>query len=378
MNHASTARPSLLPPASAVLRVVAIWLAVAGLAVLDHVGVEDENVALDVILFVLLFGLIMWGAFGVVHHAEELAVRLGEPYGTLVLTLAVTIIEVSFIVSAMLSAGASVTLARDAVFSVLMITLNGVVGACLLLGGLRHREQTYNLHGAQAFLSVVIPLASFALLLPNFTTSSRSGALSPLQSMVIGGLTLALYMVFLAIQTVRHAPDFRDPAEDLPHRAERSPAGAERIVLARETMLLLLTLVPVVLLAEELSDLARAGIAALQAPLPLAGLLVAILVLAPETVGALHAALRNRLQRAVNIILGSALATIGLTIPAVLVLSVLGGVPVTLGLAGEEMLLLLVTLVVSALTFSGGRTNILQGAVHLVMFLVFLLLIFDP
>jgi Ca2+:H+ antiporter len=257
--------------------------------------------------------------------------------------------------------------------------LNGTIGLCLLLGGLRHHEQTYNLPGARAFLSVVIPLAVFALILPNFTTVTAGPILSTPQAITIAVLTLALYGVFLAMQTVRHRSFFQDPIEaDSSALPEAAPDAAHAHPLAFHTICLVLTLMPAVYLTEELGHIVEHAVKAMSAPPALVGVIVAVLVLAPEAMGALQATLRNRLQRAVNIALGSVLATIGLTIPAVLFLGVLNGIPTILGLGQEQMVLLAVTLVVSTLTFGGDRTNMLQGAVHIVMFLVFGLLVFHP
>ena len=336
-----------------------------------------DSIALTLVLFTWLFGAILWGAFGVVRHAEHLAEKLGEPYGTLILTFSVTIIEVAFIVTAIATSTGSSPVARDAVFAVVMIMLNGIIGLCLLLGGLRHHEQSYNLPGARAFLSVVIPLSIFALVLPSFTVVAQGPIMSTPQSITIAVLTLALYGVFLAMQTVRHRSFFQDPAEadgsalpEAPHNGGHS--------IAYHTTALLLTLLPAVYLTEELGRIVECAVKMTNAPLSLVGVIVAVLVLAPEAMGAMQATMQNRLQRAVNISLGSVLATIGLTIPAVLILGVLKGTPTILGLDPQQMVVLAVTLVVSTLTFGGDRTNMLQGAVHLVIFLVFGLLLFHP
>jgi Ca2+:H+ antiporter len=364
-------------------QVPAVWLT-AVLFLLFGSGwlaAANRSTGLTLLLFAWLFAAIMWGAFGVVRHAEHLAEKLGEPYGTLILTMAVTIIEVAFIITAVASSSGSTPVARDAVFAVVMIMLNGAVGLCLLLGGLRHHEQNYNLPGARAFLSVAIPLATFALAMPNFTLATPGPSLSHTQAITIAVLTLALYGVFLAMQTRRYSSFFRDPAggeaSALPEAPpESAPAGMNPV--AFHAAGLALTLLPVVYLTEELGHIVERAVGAMGAPVALVGVIVAVLVLAPETMGALQAALRNQLQRAVNIALGSVLATIGLTIPAVLVLGVYRDIPIILGLGQQEMLLLAVTLVVSTLTFGGERTNMLQGAVHLVMFLVFLLVLFNP
>jgi Ca2+:H+ antiporter len=340
-----------------------------------------DNTGLTLILFAWLFAAILWGAFGVVRHAEHLAEHLGEPYGTLILTMSVTIIEVAFIVTAIVTSTGSSPVARDAVFAVVMIMLNGTIGLCLLLGGLRHHEQSYNLPGARAFLSVVIPLAVFALILPNFTVVAPGPILSMPQSITIAVLTLALYGVFLAMQTVRHRSFFQDPVEANGSALPEAPPDTKHASahpVAFHTACLLLTLAPAVYLTEELGHIVEHAVKAMAAPPALAGVIVAVLVLAPEAMGAVQATLRNQLQRAVNISLGSVLATIGLTIPAVLILGVWKGIPTILGIGQQQMVLLALTFLVSMLTFGGDRTNMLQGAVHIVMFLVFGLLLFQP
>ncbi len=364
-------------------QIVAVWLTAALFLIFGKgwFAAAATNTGLTILLFAWLFAAILWGAFGVVRHAEHLAETLGEPYGTLILTMSVTIIEVVFIVTAIATATGSSPVARDAVFAVVMIMLNGTVGLCLLLGGLRHHEQTYNLPGARAFLSVVIPFAVFALILPNFTARTPGPTLSTTQAVTIAVLTLALYIVFLTMQTASHRSFFQEPVEtDASASPEPPPdvAHASAHPIAFHTVGLLLTLLPAVYLTEELGHIVDHAVKAMNAPAALAGVIVAVLVLAPEAMGALQAAVRNRLQRAVNIALGSVVATIGLTIPAVLILGVLKDTPTILGIGPEQMVLLALTLVVSTLTFGGDRTNMLQGAVHIVMFLVFCLLLFQP
>jgi Ca2+:H+ antiporter len=362
-------------------QVVAVWLTAALFLAFGSgwFAAAANSTGLTLLLFAWLFAAILWGAFGVVRHAEHLAETLGEPYGTLILTMSVTIIEVAFIVTATATSTGSSPVARDAVFAVVMIMLNGTIGLCLLVGGLRHHEQSYNLPGARAFLSVVIPLAVFALILPNFTVVATGPVLSKPQAITIGVLTLALYGVFLMMQTVRHRSFFQDPVDADSSALPEAPPDTEHAnPIAFHTVCLLLTLLPAVYLTEQLGHIVEHAVKAMSAPPALAGVIVAVLVLAPEAMGALQATLRNRLQRAVNIALGSVLATIGLTIPVVLVLGVWKGIPTILGLGQEHVVLLAVTLVVSTLTFGGDRTNMLQGAVHVVMFLVFGLLLFHP
>lgn len=332
------------------------------------------------LLFGWIFGVMLWCAFGVMRHADHLAEALGEPYGTLILTLAVTVIEVALISAIMLTGENDPHLARDTMFAVLMIVLNGMIGAALLLGGIRHRRQHFNVEGAKAFLAVIVPLSIFALVLPDFTASTPG--LSPLQQAFFAGVTILLYGVFLAIQTVRDRGLFVGPDVELTAREEHDEHWDEdrgqRGPLVYHALFLVLTMLPVVLLSEKLAVFVDYGVFRLGAPAALGGVIVALVVLTPEGLGALRAAAANRLQRSVNICLGSALATIGLTVPAVLLIGLVTGARVELGLDAIEMVLLLLTLLVSTLTFGSGQTNILQGAVHLVLFLAYALLIFDP
>jgi len=341
-----------------------------------------SNVAKAVALFAWIFAVMLWCAFGVVRHADCLAELLGEPYGTLILTIAVISIEVSLIAAIMLHGGANPTLARDTMLAVIMIVLNGMVGVALLIGGLRHGEQAFNLQGARAFLAVILPLATMSLILPRFTTSTADPTLNRPQAILFAIITVALYATFIAIQTRRHSGFFMQPSSDTTADAGDDGRHGHGDLNPRSipyhAVFLVLTLLPIVLLSKKLAVLVDHGTETLGAPAALGGVLVAILVLTPEGLAAFHAALANRLQRSVNICLGSALATIGLTIPAVLTINVVTDLHVVLGLEPTEIILLVLTLLLSMLTFGGVRTNVLQGAVHLVVFLVYLVLIFDP
>jgi Ca2+:H+ antiporter len=256
-----------------------------------------------------------------------------------------------------------------------MIVLNGMVGLSLLVGGLRYREQTYNLRGANAFLAVIVPLAVLGLVLPNFTQSSPGPTLSPLQAVFLIVMSIGLYGVFLAIQNVRHRDYFQPPASD----ADIDVGHADHEVrsVAYHTPLLLIYLVPIVLLAKQIALPINYGIHVLRAPPALGGFLVSVLVLSPESLSAVRAALANQLQRSVNLLLGSVLASIGLTIPAVLTIGFITDQTVILGLDPVDMTLLLLTLVLSLMTFASARTNVLLGAVHLLLFLSYLMLIFE-
>jgi Ca2+:H+ antiporter len=340
-----------------------------------------HNYPLTILLFLWLFGTMMWCAFSVVRHAEAIAEKLGEPYGTLVLTLSVIVIEVSLLAAIMLHGQNNPTLARDAMFATLMIVLNGMVGAALLMGALRYWEQEYNLAGARAFLMVIAALAVFALIIPNYTKTAPDPSQAPMKALLFAIITVLFYIVFVVIQTVRHRAFFAEPEGNGRHdmlNDEAPPHSRASGSLGFHIGMLLLTLLPVVLLSEYLAIIVDFGIEDLDLPDALGGVLIAILVLSPEGLTAFHAALVNQLQRAVNVCLGSALATIGLTIPAVLTIGLITGCEVHLGLDEVQTVLLILTLFVSALTFGGVRTNVLQGTVHLLLFIVYIALIFSP
>jgi Ca2+:H+ antiporter len=330
-----------------------------------------------------LFAVIMGSAFAVVHQAESLAVRLGEPLGTLVLTLSVIGIEVMMISAVMLTGDGKPTLARDTMFGIVMIVLNGMVGLALLLGGLRHHEQEYNLQGANAFLSLIVPLTVLGLLLPNFTQASAGPTLSTFQSIFLAIMSIAIYVIFLVIQNWRHREYFLAPAAG--GAIVRQTVAADSVGAAHgetnsptyHAVLLVLYLLPMVVLAEEIALPIDHGIHVLHAPVALGGFLVAALILSPESLSATRAALANDLQRSINILLGSVLASIGLTIPAVLTIGLVTGKTIILGLDPADSLLLVLTLAVSALTFTKNRTNVLMGAVHILLFLAYLMLIFE-
>ena len=345
----------------------------------DWIG-EDQSVFLLMGIFVWLLSVMIWCSFKALHHADLLAILLGEPIGTLILTVAVITIEVSIIAAVMLNHGPNPTLARDTMFSVLIIVLNGMVGLALLIGGIRHREQNFNLQGARSYLSVVITLATMTLILPRFTTSTSDPGLTVAQGLIFSALAILLYATFLAMQTVRHREHFVEPAgpDAHGHGHDESAHGQSASSFAYHATVLVLTLVLIVLLSKKLAPIVDYSIDALGMPEALGGVVVALLVLAPEGLAAIEAAAANHLQRAVNICLGSALATISLTAPAVIVIGILTGIRVELGLEPSEMVLLVLTLVLSMLTFGAVRTDMLQGAVHLVVFLAFVVLIFAP
>jgi Ca2+:H+ antiporter len=334
-------------------------------------------------LFVWLFAVILWCASGVVEEADHLAELLGEPLGTLVLTLSIVIVEVVLIAAVvLLGSEAASTLGRDTMFAALMIVLNGVVGLALLLGGLRHHEQAYNLQGAVAYLAVIIPLSVIALILPNFTKGERVGSLTTTQAAFFSVFTIVLYGIFLVIQTGRHQGFFVESRPNAVGAAAASTRHERHDSAGRairwHTLLLVITMLPIVLLAKQLAKLIDHGIVMLGAPPALGGVLIALIVFTPEATAALRAALDNQLQRSINLCLGASASTIGLTVPAILVVSLATGKTMVLGLDPTGVTLLALTLVLSTLTFSGPRTTVLEGTVHLVVFLVYIILIFSP
>ena len=329
------------------------------------------------VVFAWLFASVLGAAIGVVRHADHLAVRLGEPYGTLILTLAVTFIEVISISAVMVHGANNPTLVRDTLFAVVMIILNGMVGLSLLLGAWRHQEQTYNLQGANSYLGVIIPLVVLSLLLPNYTVTTPGPFLSVAQQMFLVLVSVGLYATFLMMQTGRHRRYFRMDDETHAHAHDHAsaPGDAPAHPLLLHAVMLLAYMVPVVFLAEHLAKPIDYLVEELEAPAALGGVIMAVLVATPEAIGAVRAAMANHIQRSVNIFLGSVLSTIGLTIPAMLIVSHMTGRNIELGVEHTDVVLLMLTLAVSVVTFASGRTNVIQGAVHLILFGVYVLLI---
>lgn len=321
------------------------------------------------VLLVVLFGTV----FAAVHHAEMIAERIGEPFGTLLLTLAVTVIEVALIATIMLGDKPAPALARDTVFAVVMIVCNGLVGLCIFIGGVRYREQDFQIAGANLYLSVLFVLATITLVMPNYTLTAPGPVYSSAQLIVVSVFTLLLYAVFLYTQTIRHSDYFVSGASEAAHGEAMSDRW-----LAISIALLLLALLAVVLLAKKFSVVVDVVTAKIGAPPAFAGVLVAVLILLPESVAAISAARRNDLQKSINLALGSSIATIGLTVPAVAVAAYTLDKQLVLGLGNQEMVILLLTFILSMLTFGTGRTNILFGMVHMVVFAIFVFMVFVP
>lgn len=332
---------------------------------------KPDGIALALVLAALLGGVVV----AAVYHAEVLAHYLGEPFGTLILAFAVTVIETSLIVSLMLGdpAGTS-ALARDTLVAAIMITINGIVGVCLLAGGQRHHEQGYTRSGVSVGLAMLATLTVLTLILPNFTTSEAGPFYNPAQLAFVAVVSLVLYGTFVFAQTIRHREQFLYPGEG--DRDHEEPVSRAKALTA--AALLLPALVAVVLLAKALSPTIEAAVVAAGAPQAMVGIIIAAVVLAPEGFAAYRAARLNRVQTSLNLAIGSALATIGLTIPAVAVTALVLGLELELGLSMRGIVLVALTLLVSTLTLSTGRTTVVHGVIHLVIFATWLFITLVP
>ncbi len=358
-NRLSRLFPLVTPPAAGLL-----------LAVLVPAGVSG---ALALLALLALFAAV----FASVHHAEVIAHRTGEPYGTLVLALAVTVIETALILSMMLAGGkASAALPRDTIYAAVMIICNGVVGLSLLIGGLKHREQAFRIEGTGSGFAALAALSVMVLVMPLYTTSSPEGTYTASQLIFVAGSSLVLWLVFVFIQTVRHR-DYFLPAVGIEDESLHASPPSRRTAWI-SFGLLLLSLVSVVGFAKLLSPAIESLVSAYQAPKAVVGIIIALIVLLPETWAALRAARADRLQTSMNLAIGSALASIGLTIPLVVGAAVLLELDLTLGLEMKDVAMLALSFLVGAITLGSGRTNVMQGAIHLVLFATFLFLTLVP
>jgi Ca2+:H+ antiporter len=329
-----------------------------------------------VAVLAVICGVILAAAVAIVRHAEVLAHRLGEPAGTLLLTLTITGLEVAMVAFVMSTGVEKPTLARDTMFAVVMLVLNGFLGLALLLGGLRHREQPYNLQSANAFLVMILPLTVLGLILPDFTRATPGPVLSKFQMIFLSIMSVGIYAVFLFVQNWRHRGFFVAPGAEVEAPSEEHADTSSRSTLFHAVMLGCYGL-PLVLLAKQMAAPLDALVSRFNAPPALGGFVMAVLVLTPESIAAIRAALVNRLQRSVNILLGSVLASIGLTIPLVIAVSLASGRMLVLGLDPAGTVMLVLTLMTSMLTFSLPRTNVLLGCVHLLLFCAYFMLMFD-
>ena len=351
-------------PAWSIICPVAAWVVL----VLNLTG---HGVGLGGLFDALLVSGLVAGVLAAVFHAEVVAHRVGEPYGTLVLALAVTGIEVALIVSLMIAGGEAASgLARDTVFASVMIILNGMVGLCLLSGGRRHGEQSFGLFGVSAALATLAAISVLALVLPNYTTTILGPVYSSSQLIFIALISLVLYGTFVLVQTVRHRDYFLPVVAEEDEAVHAPPPSHQMASLS--AALLLVCLGAVVLLAKALSPTLEMVVASMGAPKTLVGITIALVVLLPESIAAYQAARANRLQTSLNLALGSALASIGLTIPAVAIVSLMTGWTLSLGIDAKSTVLLVLSLFVASLSLGTGRTTVMQGTVHLVIFAVYL------
>jgi Ca2+:H+ antiporter len=350
------------------------WLApLIGGALLGAVLAGLHHVALLVALGITLVACVLAG----VHHAETIAHRVGQPLGSFLLAIAVTVIEVALIVALMLAKpDSTATLARDTVFAEVMIIVNGMVGLCLIVGGTRHREQEFGLYGVSAALATLATLSVLTLVLPN-ATSTPGPYYSPSHLAFVGVVSLVLYLVFAFVQTVRH-PEYFMPVLSGKSDDDAHAAMPGNLAMVISVVLLLACLGIVVFGSHDLAPEIEAGIDAVGAPPAVLGIIIGLIVLLPESLAALKAALADRLQISLNLTIGSALATIGLTIPTVAALSLINGWTLALGLDLRGMILLFLSLMVATLSLGTGRTTVLQGTVHLVIFAVYLFTAFVP
>ncbi len=326
---------------------------------------------------VLVAVALIAAVFSAVHHAELIAHQVGEPFGTLILALAVTIIEAALIVSMMMAGGdKAAAIARDAIYAAVMIIVTGVVGLCIVVAGVLHREPTFRADGANAGLVALIALSVLVLVLPSFTTSSPGPTYTTSQLVFAATASLVIWGLFVFVQTVRHRDYFLPPLDGHDDAAHAPPPGTRAAWTS--FALLMVALVAVVGLAKSLSPRIEAAVAAAGAPQAVIGIVIALLVLMPESLAAVNAARANRLQTSLNLAFGSALACVGLTIPVVAVVSMVLGLPLALGLDSKSIVLLSVALAVNAITLAPGRTHVLEGAVLVVLFAAYLFLAIVP
>jgi len=330
--------------------------------------------------FIALMAIVLIGAvLSAVHHAEVIAHKTGEPFGMLILSISVTVIEVSLIISMMLAGheGAQF-IARDAVFATVMIVTNGVVGLCIFVGGLKHHEMGFRNEGANSALAVLTALATFILVMPVVTISTPGPDFTKSQLAFAGIASFALYGAFLFFQTVSHRDYYLPAIEE--HKTDHTIHADKpsNLKTAISVLLLLLSLVTVVGLAEALSPAIEAAVKAAGAPKTVVGIAIALLVLMPESFAAVRAAKANRLQSSLNLALGSALASIGLTIPTVAAIAIFFNLPLSLGISDLNMVLMYLSFFIGGITLAMGRTTMLQGMVHLIIFFEYLFLSLVP
>ncbi|QBQ40579.1 calcium:proton antiporter [Sphingobacterium psychroaquaticum] len=375
---------------STLIRLVSVWLIVLVFMLFGHMLIGDNMTIPSAALgFTVLLGAIIAASFGVVKEADKLAHTSGEPYGTLILTLSIVLIEVILISAVMLGPGESPTIGKDSIFSVMMIIMNLVVGLCILFGGLRYGEQSYNAQGTLTYISMIVILGGLALLLPNFIVGAGGGMFTNTQAIVISVLTVVLYGFFLLFQMRSYKHLYIQPAPgemtiSFPKKAiiEQHAATTESTANSSEiwmrSIILVLMVLPIVLLSHSMATVVDFGITTANLPKALGGILIAVIVFTPESITAIKAAINNEFQRAINLCHGAFVSTVGLTVPAVLIIGILTNKTVLFGLTSTETLLFVLTSMLSLVSFLGKRTTPILGIIHLVLFAMFILLVFNP
>ena len=370
---------SVLTPA-AYSRLALGWGTFFGLAIAGSAVAPPLSGPLTVVMLAVIIGVILVCAFGVVNEAEHLARRLGDPYGSLVLTLSIVTIEVILIAAVMLGPGDHTTIGRDSVMAVSMIILNLVIGLCLLVGGLKHGGLNPNRVGISMYLAMLVVLVSLAFALPAFI--GVDGRYSPGQAVPVVVLTIVLYAFFLYRQMGAQAPDFRevtpppdgiarvrsDSVDPAKKRGILEIIAEHRIEITLRAALLVVTVIPIVLLSHDMAALVDDGLGRLGAPVALAGILIAMIVFLPETITAIRAALHGEIQRVSNLCHGALVSTVGLTIPTVLIIGALTGQTVVLGESPVNLMLLGVSLLLTTATFASPKVTAVHGAAHVTVF----------
>jgi Ca2+:H+ antiporter len=322
---------------------------------------------------IALGGALVAAVLAAVHHAEVVAARVGDPFGAIILALAVTVIELGLIVSIMLGDHPEPTLVRDTIHAVVVLVLHGLAGLCIVVGAIRHREQEFRTQGAQAYLIVLLPMVAITLVLPNFTVSAPGPYYTTSQLVFVSLACLLLWLAFTFVQTVRHRDHFTPTRPAEPHGPR--PSGR---VAGGALAMLVVSLVAVVLLAKGVSPFIQAGVVGLGAPPALVGVIVAAIVLLPEGATALRAARDDRLQTSINLALGSAVASIGLTVPTVAAIAWWTATPLELGVSPGGAVLLALSFMMALITYGTGRASLLSGVVHLILLATWLFLVVVP
>jgi len=379
-------------PVSVRIRLAAAWLITFGFMIYGHSFLNDTmSSATAIITFVILLFTIIGAAFGVVKEADKLAEKLGEPYGTLILTLSIVSIEVILISAVILGPGENPTIGKDSIFSVMMIIMNLVIGLCILLGGLKFGEQEYNAQGTMSYMGMIIMLGGIGMILPNFIEGKGGGMFSNTQAIVLSSLIIVLYGLFLVLQMkgykhlyIQPRPGFmeipfkeRFSVKEEGNSHNKNNESNKKELWVRSAILILMIL-PIVLLSHNMAVVVDFGIKAANLPPLLGGVLIAFIVFTPESMTAVKAALNNEFQRAINLCHGAFVSTVGLTIPAILIIGLIMGKTVLFGMTSTETILFIITLFLSVMTFLGKRTTPMVGVMHLVLFAVFIMLIFNP